>query len=57
MQVGKTDLLSDVRHREPITAICWQLARDLYAFYLCLQVGKTDLLSDVRHREPITTIC
>ncbi|WIA14099.1 hypothetical protein OEZ85_002646 [Tetradesmus obliquus] len=25
-QVGKTDLLSDVRHREPITALCWQLS-------------------------------
>jgi hypothetical protein len=26
LQVGKTDLLSDVRHREPITALSWQLS-------------------------------
>ncbi|KAF6254151.1 WD40-repeat-containing domain protein [Scenedesmus sp. NREL 46B-D3] len=25
-QIGKTDLLSDVRHREPITGISWQLS-------------------------------
>jgi hypothetical protein len=47
LQVGKTDLLSDVRCREPITAIVWRLTCSHVWCLLhdCLQVANTDFAS------------